>query len=70
MPCSVPIMLILDILNTLLNRAIGRMFLAAGGVLVAAKEQWVGNELQPSTPRDALESIPLLMGTDGDHISK
>ncbi len=44
--------------------------LAAGGVLVAAKEQWVGNELQPSTPRDALESIPLLMGTDGDHISK
>ncbi len=36
--------------------------LAAGGVLVAAEEQWVGNELQPSTPSDALESVPLLLG--------
>jgi len=40
--------------------------LAAGGVLVAAKEQWAGNEFQPSAPRDALESAPVLIGTAGD----
>ncbi len=29
--------------------------LAAGGVLTAAKQQWVGKESQPSKPLDALE---------------
>jgi len=42
--------------------------LAAGGVLDAAKQDWVGKEFGPSNPRDALEPILPLTGTAGDSI--
>ena len=40
--------------------------LAAGGVLVAAKELWAGNKFRTSAPCDALESVPFLIRTAGD----